>query len=743
MIFRSALLLLLLSAFFCVAAPAQSAKPLLVDPVASKVGLPEAGIPIVRNDPAKAESPGAESKDRTEKGESVTDAAPPATTQFRLERTPLVGGAELLTIFGRLDGLRGENTSSPEVPLVSVVRDTLSDHNPENDRLRYVWMLTYTRPNLMKRIASGIPFFYQHVGNQTRVGSSPPKPLIDLANTSRQTWDAFFWMGVQNVFLDSYGIPLKAATRTYRQNAADYRSGHVMQALSILENYENVRRRTRDESELLALRSSRVGLNRPVSLTNDSSQPLLPNLAPAFSPGEMLELRARLIMSGEVLGGLLGPDTFRTTVTKRTMASVDNSGHNWELLRQRAEAEGLYFEPLAMPDGRATHALLWIAKPDLAAQTTREFHDRFLNIANPWSDQRLRNWNGYSRTFYFDGDHRPVSTNNPEARSVEMIPLAIYGLDHPKIPALLIDFRSSLNPKKREMSRRFIDDLTKNIFSLSNFGNFPYFVGRQAYNFVTGRRGIDLNQPTRLRSYSELKLLLTFNSEIDPKLRSEIERRVQNVSLNPLNNDDEAEVALARQQYDALMNYARRPDGLSARIERDRGAEMVSLKHGRTARLFFTLGNVFSFGRYAHRENPTLELQERMELSRRVTYHTNFLREVAKSSPQTDVAWDISVVRRSLQFFADQGSAASNAAARATGTIFEKTSDDETRRLSLDALSKMNNKAARKELLRLFKLQPSQSELRADISARLRRALESNAQVKPKEAKLLLSQLEQ
>jgi hypothetical protein len=84
-----------------------------------------------------------------------------------------------------------------------------------------------------------------------------------------------------------------------------------------------------------------------------------------------------------------------------------------------------------------------------------------------------------------------------------------------------------------------------------------------------------LNQPTRLRSYSELKLLLTFNSEIDPKLRNEIERRVQNVSLNPLNNDDEAEVALARQQYDALMNYARRPDGLSARIERDRRAEMV------------------------------------------------------------------------------------------------------------------------------------------------------------------------
>src|SRR4029453_12891786 len=132
MTFRSALLLLLLSAFFCVDATAQSAKPLLVDPVASKVGLPETGIPIVRNDPAKAESPNAEPKNSIEKDESATDAAAPAATQFRLERTPLVGGAELRTIFGRLDGLRGEKTNSPEVPLVSVVRDTLSDNNPEN-----------------------------------------------------------------------------------------------------------------------------------------------------------------------------------------------------------------------------------------------------------------------------------------------------------------------------------------------------------------------------------------------------------------------------------------------------------------------------------------------------------------------------------------------------------------------------------------------------------------------------------
>src|ERR1051325_7046153 len=162
-----------------------------------------------------------------------------------------------------------------------------------------------------------------------------------------------------------------------------------------------------------------------------------------------------------------------------------------------------------------------------------------------------------------------------------MIPLAMYGLDHPKIPALLIDFRHSLNPKKREVSRRVVNDVAKNVLSISNLGNLPYFIGRKVYDFVTGRRGMDLNQPTRLQSYSELKLLLSFNSTIDPKLRNEIERRIQNASLNRLNNDDEAEVELARQQYESLIDYAQRSDGLAARIERDRRAEMVPLEHGR------------------------------------------------------------------------------------------------------------------------------------------------------------------
>jgi len=727
--FRSLTLSLLL-ALCSIGATAQTSKQFLVNPNPGKTATAAA---------ENGAAPAPPSDQPTGTAETDTTLPKTATPQFRVERLPIASGGELLTIFGRLDGVKGGNSSAPEVPLISVVRDTLNDTDPENDRLRYVWMLTYARPNLTKRAASAIPFFYQHIESQRDAANQPPKPILDLANPKQQTWNRFFWMGVQHVFLDSYGIALKASTRTYRQNAADYRSGHVMQALSILDTFD--RMRTRNENEMLAL-GERAGASAGSHAVNDAAANPLSVLTPAFTPGEMLEMRARLILSSNILGGLASPDSFANIVTDRVAATVDNSGHNWELLRQRAETEGLYFEPLSMPDGQPTHALLWVAKPDLSAQTNREFDKRFLNIANPWTDQRLKNWSGYSRVVYFDSDNRPTTADTPGARPVEMIPLALYGFNHPKIPALLVDFRHSLNPKRREISRRALNDVARNVLSISSFGNLPYFLGRKVYDFVTGRRGMDVNQPTRLQSYSELKLLLSFNSNLDPKLRDEIERRIQNVSLNPLNNDDQAEVQLARQQYEWLVDYAQRPDGLAAKLERDRRAEMVPFEHGRSARIFLGIANVLTFGRYVHRETATPELEQRLEKSRRLAYHTQFLNDVAKSSATTDVAWDMAKVARSLQFLASEGAEATSSAARATATVFQRTNDTEARRLCIEALSKIDNKIARGELLKIYQREP-QSDLRFEIATRLRNAVANDPRVKPAEAKTLLNQLNQ
>jgi hypothetical protein len=583
---------------------------------------------------------------------------------FRLERVPIEGGAELITIHARLDGIDASEDSK-WVPLVTVLRDTLGDFSPENDRLRYVWPLTYTRPTLRQRVSGAIPFLYSRVGNKKHSSEKAPPPVLDLAATDRDVWNRIFWTALQSLLLDPYGMPVKASTRSYQHNVAAYRKSHIIRALSVLSLYQAVEG------------------------------------PPAFSDSELAEIQARLRLTDKTFGGLVGDLDLQRYNEKQITEVRDTRGHNWELLRQRAEAESLFFEPLQMPDGSMTHALLWVARSELVPNEGRRYDSRFLNISSPWTDKRLLTWQGYSENRFLDSANHPVSAETPGARETQMIPLALYGLDNPKIPMLLVDFRDSLNPKKRELSRRALQDVTRNVLSLSRFGDLPYFLGRTVFDFVTGRRGIDVNQPSRLYTYSQLKLLLSLNQSLDPELREQIGSRLEKVSLNPMENDLQAEAKLATEQYQALLAYARRPDGLPLKLERNRRAEMVALEHGRTEQILFRLANILSFGKYTHREKAEPGMEARIDVARRLTYHTRFLREVAKSSQQIDVVWDLNEVKRSLQFIVDHAADADGNLATAAAKIFLRTQDDETRRFCLAGLSRMTNQKARSELLRL------------------------------------------
>ena len=586
---------------------------------------------------------------------------------FRLERVPVAGGAELITIHARLDGIEG--SSEPNwVPLVTILRDTLGDQTAENDRLRYVWPLTYTRPTTRQRILGAVPFLYARVGNKQNASSQSPPPVLDLAATNRDVWNHLFWFALQNVLLDPYGTPVKASTRSYEHNLSAYRKSHIIRALSVLSLYD-------------AVAGTQV-----------------------FSPSELSEIQARLRLTDKTFGGLVDDHNLERFNDKAILQTRDDRGHNWELLRQRVEAESLFFEPLQMPDGSATHALVWVAKSDLVANRGKRYDSRFLNIASPWSDKRLLAWDGYTETRYFDAENRIVSAETPGAKATEMVPLALYGLDNPKIPMVLVDFRDGMNPKRREMSRRALQDVTRNILSLSAFGDLPYFLGHTIFDFVTGRRGMDVNQPSRVHTYAQLKLLLSLNRSLDPELREQIGSRLEKVSLNPLENDLEHEARLAKQQYEALLSYAKRPDGLPAKLDRDRRAEMLPLEHGHKEQIFFHVANILSFGTYTHREKATPDMPEKLDLARRLDYHSRFLREVARSAGQVDVAWNLADIKRSLQFISEHGAAADSATAKASAAIFLRTEDSDTRRFCLASLSRMTNAKAKTELLRLSQL---------------------------------------
>jgi hypothetical protein len=634
---------------------------------------------------------------------AVSHADRVSSPGFRLERLPIEGGAELLTIFGSLNGLpRSAQTEDSEVPLVSVVRDTLADPDHENDRLRYVWMHTYTRPTGAQRAASAVPFLYTRVGSRGHAGGGAPPYVIDLAAAERDVWKKVFWAALQPLLIDPVSLTVKASSRTYRQNLEDYRRAHVVRALAVLALFE----------------------------AETGSQSV-------FTPRELSEMRARLVLAQNTFGGVLD-DLYLQRVEERDASKWEDArGHNWELLRQRAEAEGLYFEPLAMPDGSATHALLWTTREDLSANRGRKFGDRFLNIKSPWDDRRLLRWDGYTEPRYFDAEGRVTAAGTPGARRAEMIPLALYGLAHPKIPILLVDFRDTLNPKGREMSRRVLKDVTRTAFSFSRF-DLAYTLGRAAYDWVTYKRGVDVNQPSRLRAYSQLKLLLSLDASLDPRLREQINSRLEVVSLNPLENDRKAEARLAREQYAALVEYARRPDGLAARLDRDRREELVPVEHGRAARTFFKAASTLTFGLYTHREDRAGPAQiAALDTERRLAYHRRLLREVARTSSQIEVEWDAREVRRSLEFLAEHGARADGRTATAVAAVFARTRDESLRRLCLDSLYRINNETAKTSLVRIYRDESEEGRWRALSADYLRRAASERQRVSPDDARII------
>lgn len=622
---------------------------------------------------------------------------------FRMETVPVEGGAELLTIFGRLDGLPATETpNSADVPLVSILRDTFGDRDPENNRLRYLWMLTYTRPNAGQRLAGAVPFLYSRVGNKTSTDQVPPA-VMDLGAPEKKVWERFFWSAFQRLVLDSYGTPIKLATRSYRHNLNDYRKAQVIRTLAVLSLYQNLQKES-----------------------------------PVLTGSEMRDIQARLALDDKTLGGIVDDLKLQDYAAKQETSLLDVRGHNWELLRQYSEAEGLYFDPLNLPDGSATHAMVWVSHSDLEQKRGYDFQSRFLNIANPWTDDRLRHWDGYHETRYFDRENRPVTAGAEGARPVEMIPLALYGLDYPKIPMLLVDFRDRYNPKKREMSRRVLDDVIKNVLNVSKFSNLPYFAGRFLYDFVTGRRGMDVNQPSRLKTYSQLKLLLGLDTTMNPQLRGVIADRLEDVSLNPMENDIQAEAALARQQYQALLDYVRRPNGMPHQLAKDRRQEMVPLKHGKAAQAWFRIGNLLTFGAYTHREEATPESLSQLEIARRLDHHSRFLREVARS-PRIEVAWNVDEVRRSLAFVAGQGATANGKTAQAIARIFRSTDDDAVRRLCVDSLYRINNETAKKELFALYRTDVKDPVIKDLTANYLRQAVREDQRISRADARAIIN----
>src|SRR5665213_1471901 len=578
---------------------------------------------------------------------AATPGAPPPDFQapdFRVERQPVPHGAELLTVFGSLPDHAGD------VPLVSVLRDTLGDNDPNNDRLRSIWVLTSARPTILQHAAAFIPFCYW----RPDLGMNPnrkPAAILDLGNTSKVVWNALAQSIIQAAAIDSNGALIRATTRRYRANLADQRQVNLTEGLTVISQLEE-----------------------------------LPNAEAMLSEPELLEIQARLALAGKTLGGLVTTERLPDAYLKNRIQTEETRGHNWELLRQRAEANGLYFDPLGFARSR-THALLWVAREDLARNGhPHKWDGKFLGIADPFGESRLRNWTGYTEKRYFDASGLQVDADTPGAASRELIPLALYSLDYPKVPLVLVDFRDTHKPKNREMLRLASGDVVSGVLGIGKWGNWPYFAGSVAWNFVRSRHGDPNNRAARLRAFSQVRRWLALDGSMDPALRAELQRRLEILGVNPLEDSVFEETEIAERQYDALLRYAADPDGLPARLDRDRNGELATYRHGLPARTGLRLAKWSSFGLYSHQEmNDRTSLELALSRARRAASQIRFLEIVAQSSPQPEAARNIAEVRRAVNDLIETGIPPRSV--DVVSRIMQQTSDAETRELCARALA--------------------------------------------------------
>jgi hypothetical protein len=549
------------------------------------------------------------------------------SAEFRVERHEIAGGSELLTVFGRLP----DNQTEPEiedVPLVSVLRDSLGDGNPANDRLRYVWVLSSASPTVLQRAASALPFYYW----RANAGKNPdrrPVPVLDLAEPARNVWTAIAGSLTQVAALDPEGAIVRSSTRSFRNNYSDHRRLHLLEGLAILSQLG-------DEPEVQRL----------------------------LTDPEMTEIQARLTLAGQTLGGLVSRKSLPEAYLKQRTRDDEARGHNWDLLRQKAESDGLYFQPIGVGPA-PTLALLWIATEDIQ-KPPPHYDGQFLGFANPYNDERLLHWTGY----------RTVRDGR------DMIPLALYSLEHPKVPLLVVDFRDTHGPKRREMFRRAATDTVSGVLGISMWSNIPLLTSFTAWNFVRDRHGAAGDRAARIRAYAQTRQWVTLDPNMDPALRASLMKHLEILGINPLEDSILEEGKIARRQYAALLAYADDPKGLPARIDHDRNAELEAYDHRFGTRAWFHIAHYASLGLYRHREATPEATVAALQHDRRMTQSLQLLADMATSHDDPSVNLD--QVRRALDDLSASGFPARSA--QVVQRIMKQTGDPETRQLCEKAL---------------------------------------------------------
>jgi hypothetical protein len=500
------------------------------------------------------------------------------------------GGSELLTLFSTLPG-DPERSEVRKIPILSVLRDTMGDDDSDNDRLRYVWLLVDEKQSAPARWLTTEP----DLGEM-------PRPLVDLSAPASGIFKAILRNMLQVMLLDPGGAGTRIPSRSYLSSQAASRTVRLFEATTIMVRML------------------------------DSTDPAL------LERQDYERILARLILADRSFGGLVRDGSLERVVERELGGRRQALGRNWELLRQRAETEGLIFQPIGPEGGPAVAAILWVSRADLELKHRRAFRSEFLAIADPWNDGALRQWRGYTETWRFDSEGRRTTDEATAVHSEEVIPLAMYSLDHPKAPFLLIDFRSPWKPMFREAARRGVEEIPRTVLGFTAFTNVELRAAEFAWNSIRSRRGAAIHRPSRLRAAASVRQMILSSPQLEPEMRMKLTMRLGTAAPSSF------------RRYESLLAWALSTNG-ERRIREDRGRELAKLMHPRRTR-WLNLATVATAGLYKYRVSISPDRLVLLDRERRLEKAAAVLEAAISSNSGLDPGADVARIREAAGYLA-------------------------------------------------------------------------------------------
>jgi hypothetical protein len=522
------------------------------------------------------------------------------SSAYYWKTTPVGDSAQLLTLFCRACGVSKD--TEEDVPLVSVLRDTLGDQSGENDRLTYVWLLTCAHPRMGQRILSAIPFFYWRISKGSKsVSKHDAVPFMDLSAPENPMMARVGQDLLQWTAFDPMMTPVRASTHAYGTNRQEDERMHIEEAISYL---------------------------RQAPVSNDST---------ALTQVQLDTVIGKLKLREILLGGL-GTDNQAARVGMQSDFEQERiCRRNGELLRQWSEKTGLIFEPLNLNGNEAHFAILWFPQSESAAPENVSLQSiwKLLAIRNPWTDERLKNSKApvYERTF-------------DKNSSVSVIPLAVYSLDYPKQPLILMDFRHKLSRRRHEVAQRSVNEMITGVLGISHFADWYFYIALDLHRFVVGRRGAALDEASRLDCYSDFRVNLALDRTIDPSLKKDMETRIRWLAVNPLESAPQREIQNAIARYKLLEKEADDGD-LMARVDHEHRFELSSFGESEKTKLAKSMLHVATLGGYKQQAKSDDVFV--LDHERRVMYQLSFLDSLIQAQTPPEISYDSERIQSSVR----------------------------------------------------------------------------------------------